>query len=557
MHGLIIDSFAGGGGASTGIQMALGRSPDYAINHNEVALALHAANHPDTVHLSKNIWHVDPLDVVGKRHVGLAWFSPDCKHFSKAKGGKPRARNIRDLAWVVVLWAQRVRPDVICLENVEEFQTWGPLGLDNLPIKERSGETFSLWVRKLRQLGYRVQWRELRACDYGAPTIRKRLYLVARCDGQPIRWPEPTHGDPATKEVKSGKLKPWRTAAEIIDWSIPCPSIFLTKEEGKALGIKRPLAPNTMARIAKGVKRYVIDAKKPFIVSLTHQGGERVEGPDEPFRTITGAHRGEKALVVPHIMTMRNAQKPFNEADKPTHTITAGGAHMYAVAAFLAQHNNDQNGPNPGRTATSPVSTITATGSQQSAVAVFLSQAQQGGNNRPATEPHATITASRKDQNQIIAAHMINLKGSDRRLGACTAPVNTICSGGQHIAHVAAFLTKYYGAGIGADMTDPAHTVTSKDRFGLVTVEIDGETYVITDIGMRMLTPRELFRAQGFPESATIDRGLFRRDDGTMEWRKISKTAQTGACGNSVSPYVADAVVGAQFPEVQAESKAA
>ncbi|WP_223306287.1 DNA cytosine methyltransferase, partial [Mameliella alba] len=305
---MIIDSFAGGGGASTGIEMALGRSPDVAINHNPAALALHEANHPDTRHLINSIYAVDPRDVVPKgRRVGLAWFSPDCKHFSKAKGGTPVNKNIRDLAWVVVHWAERVAPDVIMLENVEEFQDWGPVRHRHTggrkstnpprsheeweasppevkgtpvyddngePVMEpcpfRKGQTFNKWVRALRRQRYRVEYRVLRACDYRAPTIRKRLFIIARRDGLPIIWPEPTHGDPASKPVKQGKRKPWRTAAECIDWSVPCPSIFDTSDQIKAkLGItaKRPLAANTLKRIARGMQRYVLQAEEPFIVN--------------------------------------------------------------------------------------------------------------------------------------------------------------------------------------------------------------------------------------------------------------------------------------------------
>jgi len=286
---LIVDNFAGGGGASTGIEMALGRSPDIAINHDAKALAMHRINHPDALHLCEDVWKVDIKAVVAGRRVGLAWFSPDCKHFSKAKGGKPVEKRIRGLAWVALRWAGLVRPRVIVLENVEEFQTWGPVLPDGQPCKRRAGMTFKRWVTQLRNLGYVVEWREERACWHGAPTIRKRLFVVARNDGQAIEWPERTHG--------KGKI-PYRTAAECIDWSIPCPSIFLSKEEGRAIGVNRPLADATMARIARGVKKYVLDAAEPFIVNITHQGGDRTESVSEPLRTITAARRGEKAVVV-------------------------------------------------------------------------------------------------------------------------------------------------------------------------------------------------------------------------------------------------------------------
>jgi DNA (cytosine-5)-methyltransferase 1 len=583
---IIVDSFAGGGGASLGIALALGRPPDVAINHDAVALSMHAANHPETLHLPHNVWKVDPLAVCAGRPVGLLWASPDCKHFSKAKGGKPVARNIRDLAWVVVRWARQVRPRVICLENVEEFRTWGPLADDNRPCPERKGETFKRWVGELTRLGYRVEHRELRACDYGAPTIRKRLFLVARCDGRPIVWPEPSHGDPKSDAVKAGKLKPWRTASEIIDWSLRCPSIFLDHEEAKALGVKRPLADATMARIAKGVKRYVLDAAEPFIIPVTHSGDSRVNGIDEPLRTVTTAHRGEHAVVAPyfvprygerpgqeprtrevdepaptvvgtgngaslvaahltkfntgsvgadladpaptvtansfrkrpggappigivaaHLMTMRNSQKPFNGADEPTHTITSGGAHLHLVAAFLAQHNTDM----VGHKASEPVSTIVQKGCTQAVVEASL----------------------------LSHAYTSNTRGGS---GDLNAPIKTIVSA-RHAAEVRAFLVKYYGEG-GQEQSaaDPLHTVPCHARFGLVTIA--GETYEIADIGMRMLTPRELFRAQGFPDSYRIDAGA----DGVA----LTQSAQIRMCGNSVSPPVAAALVAANYLADQA-----
>ena len=582
---LIVDSFAGGGGASTGIEMALGRSPDIAINHDATALAMHEVNHPKTLHLVSDIWDVDPRKAVAGRPVGLAWFSPDCKHFSKAKGGKPVEKKIRGLAWVVVHWANTVRPRVIILENVEEFQTWGPLGADNRPCPIQKGATFKRWLFELEGLGYAVEWRELRACDYGAPTIRKRLFLIARCDGEAIVWPQPTHGDPKSDAVRQGLLKPWRTAAEIIDWSLPCPSIFDTSEEIMAkygLRAVRPLQSATMARIAKGVKRYVLDAAKPFIVNLTHHGGERTESVDDPVTTVTGAHRGEKALAVPfisaaqqggsmreadaplhtvtasakdqnqiiaphltkfransvgsgadepvatvtansfekrpggaaplglvaaHLMTMRNAEKPHQGADRPAHTVTAGGAHQHLVAAFMAQHNYLE----PGHSVEEPVSTVIGKGSTQGLAAVNL------------LRQFGTSTGSRVDE-----------------------PAGTVMPDGMGKTQLsAAFLSKYYGTGEGQVAQDPVHTVTTKDREAVVTVTIDGVTYVIIDIGMRMLTPRELFRAQGFPESYVIDR----KPDGTP----ISKTEQVSKCGNSVCPPIAAALVAANYAPREAE----
>jgi DNA (cytosine-5)-methyltransferase 1 len=535
IDGLIIDSFAGGGGASTGITMALGRSPDMAINHDAEALALHAANHPDTKHYSKNIWQFDPLVEIGNRPVALAWFSPDCKHFSKAKGGKPVKKNIRDLAWVVIRFARQVRPTVIMLENVEEFQTWGPLkhndAGDLVPDPERRGQTFRAWTAELRRLGYRCEWRELRACDFGAPTIRKRFFMVARRDGKKIAWPKPTHGDPKSADVISGKLKPWRTAAQIINWSLPYPSIFLTKEEGRALGVKRPLEPATMARIAKGVDRYVIKAAKPFIVNLTHQAGNigvlagaslvgvggragqsRPRGADEP--TATGTTKADTVLVAPHITKFR-ANSVGSGGDEPIPTVTAnsyikrpgGAVPLGVVSAFMAQHTNNRGvDPHPGHSAKSPVSTIT-------------SHPQQG----------------------VVATHMIDMHGSDMRMAGSDEPLRALTAQGYHAAQVAAFLTKYYGTGDGTEVSDPMHTATTKDRFGLIAVEIEGEPYVIADIGMRMLTPRELFRAQGFPDSYIIDP--------EFNGKKLTKTAQIRMCGNSVCPQVSEALVRANLVE--------
>lgn len=663
---LIIDSFAGGGGASTGIEMALGRSPDYAINHDAEALALHAANHPDTVHLSKNIYKVDPMDVVGRRKVGLLWASPDCKHFSKAKGGKPVKREIRDLAWTVVLWAERVRPRVIILENVEEFQTWGPLletekGI--LPDPDRKGETFAEWVGALRKHGYKVDWKELRACDYGAPTTRKRLFLIARCDGQKIAWPDPTHGP--------GRL-PYHTAAShVIDWSIPCPSIFDTSEEIMAkIGVRaiRPLAENTMARIAKGVKRYVLDAVKPFVVTCNH-GGEWFRGQDidQPFHTVTAARdahglvmphitkfqscaigsdidaplptvtansfikrpggaapiglvapvlagvggragqsrprsadeptatsttKADTVLVTPHLMTMRNAGKPHNEADKPTHTVTAGVAGLALVAPILssAQHggshraadephrtiaasDKDQNqiiattmvqtgyGERPGQEPRAldigkPLGTVVAGGAKHAVVSAFLAQhnTMPAGGVHPghhAEEPISSVTATGSQQT-VVSAGLMNMKGSDRRMSDVEDPTPTVTADGTHQAEVRAFLMKYYGnEDDGHEIAAPMGTVTTKDRFGIVTVE--GEPYQIVDIGMRMLTPRELFKAQGFPADYEIETGVFA--DGSR--RALTKTAQVRMCGNSVCPPIAAALVRANCSDLAIPRKEA
>lgn len=504
MDGLIVDSFAGGGGASTGIEIALGRSPDVAINHDADAIAMHTVNHPDTVHYCANVWHADPMDVVraaGGPPVGLLWASPDCKHFSKAKGSRPAKRSIRDLAWVVVLWAKRVRPRVICLENVEEFRDWGPVDMDGRPCPDRKGETFDRWVGEIRRLGYKVEWKELRACDFGAPTIRKRLFLVARCDGLPIRWPEPTHGAPDDPDVRAGRLAPWRTAAEIIDWSQPCPSIF---------DRARPLAEATQLRIARGLKRYVIDAADPFIVPLTHRGDARVYDINDPLRTITTAQRGEMALVSPTLVQTgygeRQGQAPRAlDIHKPLGTVVSGGGKHALCTAFLAKHFGGVTGVR----ADTPLPTVTTRGTQT----------------------------------QLVTSHLLLFKGTCKDGRPITDPLGTVQAEGQHHAEVRAFLMKYYGTGGQlADPRDPAPTVTSKARLGLVTVA--GQDYQIVDIGMRMLTPRELFRAQGFPDEYVIDR----RPDGSP----MTKTAQIRMCGNSVCPPVAAAIVRANAVATEA-----
>lgn len=494
--GLIMDGFAGGGGASEAFKMATGRDPDFAWNHDEEALCMHAVNHPGTKHFCQNIWQADFAGASGGEPVWQAWFSPDCKHHSKAKGDIPLERNIRDLAWVILRAIHelgRMKPKIIYLENVEEFQDWGPLALGadgQWSIdKAQKGATFRKFIRELRRNGYVVEWRETRACDFGAPTIRKRLFLVARCDGEPIRWGEPTHG---------AGLLPYRTAAECIDWSLRCPSIFLTPEEAKEIRVRRPLADTTMRRIAQGVKRFVIDAAEPFIVTCNHSGdGFRGQGTNEPFKTITGAHDAH-GLVIPSLSRFytKSAGYPIDEpaATASTHDHTA------LVAAFLAQHNTDM----VGHHARKPLSTIVGKGCTQA----------------------------------VVASNLVKLRGSCRDGQPTDRASPTITANGFHIAEVRSFLVKYYGSAVGQPAGDPLHSVTTLPRFGLVTVE--GEPYEIVDIGMRMLTPRELFRCQGFPDSYIID-PIFK--DG----RPLSKKAQNKCCGNSVSPPPAEALIRANI----------
>ena len=471
-NGIVVDSFAGLGGASFGIKLALGREPDIAINHDPEAIALHTQNHPTTKHYCESVWKVDPVTACAGRDVDLMWASPDCKHFSKAKGAKPVENRVRGLAWVVIRWAKTVAPRVIILENVEEFADWGPLQEDGLPDPKRKGHSFRRWLGHLKGLGYAVEFRELRACDYGAPTSRKRLFVIARRDGLPIVWPQPTHASPnAERDLFSPQLPPWRTAAECIDWSLPCPSIFERE---------RPLADNTLARIAHGIQRYVINEAKPFVMPVTHHGPPRIHSLDEPMRTVTGAHRGEYVLVAPTLVQTgygeREGQSPRSlNLHAPLGTAVAGGVKHALVAAFLARHY----GGVVGQSLRSPMSTVTT------------------------VDHHALVTA---------------------------------------------FLIKFYGNEVdGQRVTDPLGTVTTRDRFGLVVV--DGVDYQITDIGMRMLSPRELARAQGFPDSFALDM--------TFEGKPLSKSAQTRMIGNSVCPPIAEALVRANVRSSLTRSLAA
>ena len=521
---LVIDNFAGGGGASVGIETALGRPVDIAVNHDPIAIAMHKANHPDTLHLCENVWEVNPIEVCKGRPVDLAWFSPDCKHFSKAKGGKPVEKKIRGLAWVVIKWAATVQPRVIMLENVSEFLTWGPLICKDgkcFPCPDRKGQTFDAFVRALERQGYVVDHRQLRGCDYGAPTIRKRLFMIARCDGHPVIWPEPTHGDPASDEVKSGKLKPWRTAAECIEWDVPCPSIFERK---------RPLAASTKRRIAKGIMRYVVNTADPFIVPLTHHGADRIKGIDEPLPTITAAHRGELAFIAPSLMVNTSGHSG-SDIKEPVKTLTTGN-HQALVLAFLAKHYTGV----VGSELKDPTGTVTAK-DHHSLVAANLVRNMGKSVGSDLKEPARTVLTQEKDG--LVTSHIVKMKGTNIGQDSRT-PLHTITAGGTHFGEVRAFLLKYYGTDQDPRLKEPMHTVTSKDRFGLVTVH--GEEYCIVDIGMRMLTPRELFRAQGFPDSYIIARDA--------EGNRITKTQQVAKCGNSVCPDLARVLVEANISKI-------
>jgi len=486
MNGLVVDLFCGGGGASEGIRQELGRDPDFAVNHDEEAVAMHTRNHAGTRHLHGDVWHYDPQEVVGRAHVELLWASPTCTYFSKAKGGpldRKLATKVRALAWVVVRWAKEVRPRVIMVENVEAFQQWGPLLDGGQACPRRRGATFRKWVRALEAEGYRVEWRELRACDYGAPTSRKRLFVVARCDGEAIVWPEPTHG--------RGRL-PFRTAAECIDWSIPTPSIF---------GRKKPLAEATLRRIARGIRKFVIDAAEPFIVPTRHGGDDRVHNIREPIRTVTASNRGELALVSPSLIHLSNGERSgqaprIYDIQQPLGTVVAGGVKQGLVTAFLAKHFGGHG--TPGSPMTRPIDTVTT-----------------------------------KDHHALVTSHLVKLYGSCAHGQSVAEPMPTVTAKGSHIGEVRAFLTRYNGIGLGQTLDLPLGTVTTRDRFGLVTVA--GEDYEIADIGMRMLAPRELYRAQGFPDTYLIE--------------GFTKTAQIRMAGNSVPPHLSAALVRANLGE--------
>ncbi|KAF0235100.1 MAG: hypothetical protein FD177_259 [Desulfovibrionaceae bacterium] len=527
MSGLIIDLFAGGGGASTGIEMALGRSPDIAINHSPVAVAMHAANHPGTLHFCQDVWNVQPTHATKGQPVDLLWGSPDCTHFSKAKGAAPtRDAKIRDLAWVLVKWAREVSPRVIIMENVEEFQTWGPLDARGKIIDIHRGSTFKAFIRSLKRLGYKVEWRELRASDYGAPTIRKRLFLVARRDGLPIVWPEPTHGP--------GRAEPYRTAAEIIDWSLPCPSIF---------DRKRPLAENTLRRIAEGIRRFVLEAAEPFIIGIDNAGARSaVWRSEKPLSTVIT--KAKHAVVTPYFVPRygeRQGQAPrcrSVEEPLPTVVTTDNGAQL--VVPFLEAHYGTRGGRDLRvHEAGEPVRTV-STENRFGLVSAFLAKHYTGVVGQPLDAPAGTVTTV--DHHGLVAAHVTRMFGTSIGSPADAPLGTTTAGGGGKSGLVAAFLTKYYGTAIGHSLADPAATVTSKDRMGLVTVTIGGEPYVIADIGMRMLQPRELFRAQGFPDSYIIDF--------PFNGKPLPKSAQVRCCGNSVCPDLAAALVRANCADL-------
>jgi len=640
----IVDLFAGGGGASTAILMATGRHPDLAVNHDPEAVALHTVNHPTTKHYCCDVFEVDPVEACSDAHgnlmnVGLLWASPDCTHHSKARGGKPADKNIRALAWVVVKWASKVKPRCIFLENVEEFQDWGPLGEDNRPIKERRGEIFRTWVGQLEALGYRVEWRELVAADFGAPTTRKRLFLVARRDGRPIVWPQQTHA--RRDRIKAPTLfdppmKPWRAAAEIIDWNLPCPSIF---------DRKKPLAPKTQKRIAKGIKKFVIDAKTPFIVPVINGtwNPERSWPSTEPLRTVTASNGGDYAFVEPSYEAMGGAvvgtdntstrasrafdpQDPLRtvtsmggfgvaaahitkfradstgaDAEEPLPTVTANsfvkrpgcGVPLAPVVAHVTKFSENSTGTDPsdplhtamagaprhglvtahlgrqfgtavGRDMADPHPTVMTDGAggKSYVASACLTSYYGNGDGHPVDRPMPTVVT--KDRHAPVTAFMEQANTGVIGHGA-DAPVSTILAAGSHQrpvvlslealegepgsrrAAVLAFLRAEFGEPTEAEKADPLTTARARLRFGLVYVGDD--LWQIADIGMRMLTPRELYGAQGFPDDYIIDR--------TVEGRPLTKAAQTRMAGNSVSPPPAAALIAANDPLLARRARAA
>lgn len=536
---LIVDNFAGGGGASTGIELATGYSVDIAINHDPEAIKMHKANHPNTEHYCENVWAVDPVKACKGHPVALAWFSPDCKHFSKAKGGKPKDKNIRGLAWVALRWAGLVRPRVIMLENVEEFKTWGPLNRRHHPIRAKQGKTFERFVQQLRELGYEVEFRELIAADYGAPTMRKRFFMIARCDGKPIVWPEPTHGPADSEEVKAGLKKPYVGAYTQIDFSRPCPSIFDTSEEIKEkYGIRavRPLAPKTMDKIARGLKKFVLDNPEPFIIQCNHGGERRPNDIREPMPTITGKHG--YGVVEPYLVQCK-FNNEAQDVQKPIGTLTTVGSHLLVSPTLIQYHSETSKDEVRGQTIKDPLRTLDGS-NRCRLVTSFLHKYYDGGYTGAGdTVENPLPTVTSWDHNSLCAVNLIQMNnhcdGRDVK-----EPIPTITAGDGHFGEVRAFLIKYYGQGTGQDVKEPLDTVTSRDRFGLVT--INGTDYQIVDIGLRMLEPKELYGCQGFPDDYIIDHDY--------TGKTYPRSEQVRRCGNAVCPPIPAALVKANLPEL-------
>ena len=608
---IIVDSFAGGGGASTGIELATGRVVDVAINHDPDAILMHRTIHPYTVHYQASVWDVDPAEVCAGRPVGLLWASPDCKHFSKAKGGKPVDKRIRGLAWIVLRWAGTVHPRVIILENVEEFQTWGPVRKGK-PVKSKAGETFHRWVEQLQSLGYEVEWRELVAADYGAPTTRKRFFLIARRDGCPIVWPEPTHAPVSSLEVKAGVKKPWRSAAEIINWGLPTPSIFASKKEiWEQYGISavRPLARNTMRRVARGVDKFVIRSAAPFLVSVNHSGDFRGQAIDKPLQTITAKHGYGITYPMMSPFTATNTTNSVGApGDQPLHTVTTAGNQLLILPALAAI--GQTGGGDRGRSITEPAHTQVSKAEECvicPAMVQYHTERSDYVRAQRAQDPLMTVDAA--NRHGLTSVCMVKYDGSAQHGQEAAEPLHTITERDRE-GLTAVSLAKYFGSIVGTEMSSPLPTVTAVDhnalqavRFAKVNGDCPGEPlrestgpdtsdclhgrlatvseragaeadlrnwpkirallnefcdyelqddevilfhicgawYYMADIGLRMLTPRELYRANGFPSDYTIERDY----TGTA----YGKSKQVARCGNAVPPPFAEALVKANLPE--------
>lgn len=519
---ITVDGFCGGGGWSTGFEFAIGRPVDIGINHDKYAIAMHKKNHPFTEYYNENIFEVDPYKATKGRPVGWAHFSPDCTHFSRAKGGTPVKKSIRGLAWVVTKWAGTVHPRIISMENVPEFMSWGSLcarrnkdgriyRMDGtlaekgtyvpyseqqlVPNKKKQGKTFKRFINVMKSFGYKCEWKILTASDYGAPTIRKRLFIIFRNDGKSIIFPNPTHGNPESEEVKSGKLLPWHTAAECINWDLECPSIFERK---------KPLAENTLRRIAKGIQKFVIENPNPFIIQVNH-GGDNFRG---------------------------------QEVDKPMPTITAKHGFGVVAPTLIQYHGEQSKNEVRGQILEKPLQTVD-TANRYGLVTAFMSK-YFGGNYQgcgsSVDEPLHTITAV--DHNALAAVHITQF--NNHCIGQkVDEPLKTITCGEGHFGEVRAFLIKYYSGESGQKVNEPLHTIRTKDCFGLVTIK--GVDYAIVDIGLRMLTPRELYNAQGFPTDYEIETDCY--------GNKYPKTKQVARCGNSVPPPFATALARANAPE--------
>ena len=616
---IVVDFFCGGGGAGTGLEMGLGRAVTVAKNHSPAAISMHTINHPHAKHFTTDVFEGDPDTECGGRAVGWFHMSPDCTHHSQAAGGQPRKREIRNLSWIGLKWAGMKRPRVISLENVKQILQWGPLVAKRckstgrviklgggvaeagevVPVSEqflvpdpkRRGQTWAVFVAELQRLGYAVEWRVIKACDFGAPTSRERLFMIARCDGQAIVWPEPTHA----KNPAKGQQK-WRTAAECIDWTIPSKSIF---------GRKKDLAPATLRRVAKGMRKFVLDSANPFIVPIANWSGESVQSAAEPLRTVTSYPKGGAFSVVSPVMVAaaHGEGKPggvqrwgagSRSTGEPLATVTASGGHSIAAAHLVKFRFADE-----GKALGEPLPTITSGGNYKRPAGaahamgistVFMAQMNGGFNTTAAKsmdDPMTTVTNTGSQQ-QLVTANLVHLRGNcDAR--DLNDPLHTISAGGTHHGLMTAFLERQFGASVGQALDDPAPTITAggggksslvelqlspeveagalrvaaflisyygtenvsganepaptittRDRLALVTVTIKGTPYVIVDICLRMLQPAELYKAQGFPADYIISHGA----DG----KPFTKTQQVHMCGNSVSPPPMAALARANDP---------